>query len=55
MILADIRGADGHGIFRLPQYVRRVRAGGLNLPPRIRVVREKDASALVDGDNGMAL
>lgn len=54
MILADIRGADGHGIFRLPQYVRRIRAGGRNVQPRIRVVRETDAIALVDGDNGMA-
>ena len=27
MISADLRGADGHGIFRLPQYVRRIRAG----------------------------
>ena len=28
MISADLRGADGHGVFRLPQYVRRIRAGG---------------------------
>lgn len=53
MILADLRGADGHGIFRLPQYVRRIRAGGINVRPGIRVVRETDAAALVDGDNGM--
>jgi len=53
MILADLRGADGHGIFRLPQYVRRIRAGGMNLRPNIRVARETEAMALVDGDNGM--
>jgi LDH2 family malate/lactate/ureidoglycolate dehydrogenase len=53
MILADLRGSDGHGIFRLPQYVRRIRAGGMNVRPDIRVVQETDASALVDGDNGM--
>src|SRR5881628_1601406 len=53
MILADLRGSDGHGIFRLPQYVRRIRAGGTNVRPNIRVVQETDASALVDGDNGM--
>ncbi len=39
MILADLRGADGHGIFRLPQYVRRIRAGGMNVRPNIRVAR----------------
>jgi LDH2 family malate/lactate/ureidoglycolate dehydrogenase len=53
MILADLRGSDGHGIFRLPQYVRRIRAGGTNVKPNIRVVQETDATALVDGDNGM--
>src|SRR5882724_6835662 len=53
MILADLRGADGHGIFRLPQYVRRIRAGGLNVRPNIRVVEETEAMALVDGDDGM--
>ena len=53
MILAELRGSDGHGIFRLPQYVRRIRAGGINVRPNIRVVQETDATALVDGDNGM--
>ena len=53
MILADLRGSDGHGIFRLPQYVRRIRAGGMNLRPNIHVVQETEATALVDGDNGM--
>jgi len=53
MTLADLRGADGHGVFRLPQYVRRIRAGGINLRPEIKVVHERDAAALVDGDNGM--
>jgi LDH2 family malate/lactate/ureidoglycolate dehydrogenase len=53
MVKADLRGADGHGIFRLPHYVKRIRAGGVNAYPSIRVVREQAASALVDGDNGM--
>ena len=53
MILADLRGADGHGIFRLPQYVRRIRAGGMNVRPNIRVAQETEATALVNGDNGM--
>src|SRR5262245_23509798 len=53
MILADLRGSDGHGIFRLPQYIRRIRAGGVTVRPNIRVVQETDATALVNGDNGM--
>ncbi|HEY3177470.1 MAG TPA: Ldh family oxidoreductase [Casimicrobiaceae bacterium] len=53
MVSADLGGAEGHGIFRLPQYVRRIRAGGINLHPKIRVARERDGMALIDGDNGM--
>src|SRR5882762_10497190 len=53
MTEADLTGADAHGVFRLPQYVRRIRAGGVNRKPDIRVTRTAAATALVDGDNGM--
>ena len=53
MIAADLQGADGHGIFRLPQYIRRIQAGGVNPRPNIRVERSRAAMALVNGDNGM--
>ena len=53
MVEADLQGADGHGIFRLPQYIRRIQAGGVNTRPNIRVERSRAASALVNGDNGM--
>ncbi len=49
---ADLTGADAHGVFRLPQYVRRLRAGGFNARPDIKVTMS-GATALVDGDNGM--
>src|SRR3954468_17158760 len=53
MTEAELQGSDGHGVIRLVPYARRIRAGGLNLKPQIRVVKEKAAMALVDGDNGM--
>ena len=53
MIAADLRGVDGHGIIRLPRYVRRIRAGGVNVRPKIRVLEDRLSTALVDGDNGM--
>jgi L-2-hydroxycarboxylate dehydrogenase (NAD+) len=53
MTEADLTGADGHGIFRLPQYVRRLKAGGFNPRPNIQVTKTAPATALVDGDNGM--
>ena len=53
MTEADLRGVDTHGIFRLPHYCRRIRAGGINLRPHVHAVRETAVTALVDGDNGM--
>src|SRR4051812_875799 len=53
MLEADLTGADAHGVFRLPQYVRRIRGGGFNARPNITVERTAPATALVDGDNGM--
>src|ERR1700735_5844475 len=53
MTEADLTGADGHGIFRLAQYVRRLNAGGFNKHPNITVTKSAPATALVDGDNGM--
>ena len=52
MIEADLLGGDGHGIFRLPRYLERLRAGGYNPRPGIRITRQRGAMALVDGDNG---
>jgi LDH2 family malate/lactate/ureidoglycolate dehydrogenase len=53
MVRADVQGSEGHGVFRLPQYIRRIKGGALNVNPRVRVVRESAGMALVDGDNGM--
>jgi LDH2 family malate/lactate/ureidoglycolate dehydrogenase len=53
MTEAELQGSDGHGVIRLVPYARRIKAGGLNLKPDIRVVKEKAAMALLDGDNGM--
>src|SRR5258708_14016254 len=48
---ADLQGSDGHGVIRLPQYLKRIRAGGVNLHPDIRVERERAGMALIHGDN----
>jgi LDH2 family malate/lactate/ureidoglycolate dehydrogenase len=53
MVEADLRGSDTHGVIRLPLYLRRLKAGGVNPRPNIRVAQEKPSTALVDGDNGM--
>ncbi|RPJ46274.1 MAG: Ldh family oxidoreductase [Betaproteobacteria bacterium] len=53
MAQADINGSEGHGVFRLPQYIRRIKGGAVNVRPSIRVEREMAGMALVHGDNGM--
>ncbi|MFZ3311939.1 MAG: Ldh family oxidoreductase [Xanthobacteraceae bacterium] len=53
MVEADLRGSDTHGVIRLPLYIRRIRAGGINATPNIRIVSERASTALIDGDNGM--
>lgn len=53
MVEADLLGAEGHGVFRLPRYLARLRAGGFNPRPAIRTLAQKGGLALIDGDNGM--
>jgi L-2-hydroxycarboxylate dehydrogenase (NAD+) len=49
----DLAGADAHGIFRLPHYVRRIRAGGVDPRGTITINRTAPATALVDGGNAV--
>jgi len=53
LLFCNLRGVDSHGILRFPFYVQRLKEGGTNMRPKISIMREKPASALVDGDNGM--
>jgi len=50
---ADLNGSDGHGVFRLPQYIKRIQSGGMNVQPNIHLAQDRGAMALVDGDNAM--
>jgi len=52
MAAADLGGQDGHGVFRLPAYIERLRVGGTEPNPEIRVIKERAATALIDGGNG---
>lgn len=52
MVEADLRGRSGHGVIRLEAYSKRIQAGGYNLNPDIRSIKETSVSALIDGDNG---
>jgi L-2-hydroxycarboxylate dehydrogenase (NAD+) len=53
LLEADLKGRTGHGIIRVPQYVKRIEAGGINLRPSMEKKRSTPVSCLVDGDNGL--
>ncbi len=53
MVEADLLGYDTHGVFRLRQYVNRLRDGGHNAHATPRLIHQTPATALIDGDNGL--
>jgi len=49
----ELHGLGSHGVSRLlPVYVRRLRQGGMNPRPCMRVVHRRGTTGLVDGDDG---
>jgi uncharacterized oxidoreductase len=52
LVLSNLMGHDSHGVIRLPQYIDRLKEGGINAGQQIKTVKEADASAVVDGNWG---
>ena len=50
---ANLRGVDTHGVRLIPAYMRRLRQGGVNPAPDIRVVSDLGGTLRLDGDNGL--
>ena len=53
LVEADLRGVHSHGVWYLSTYTRRLRGGGLNPRPAVRVLRETPVLALLDADRAM--
>ncbi len=53
LVDADLRGVHSHGCRWVSVYARAIRAGGVNLHPTIRTVRDDGATCLLDGDGGL--
>jgi len=53
MVRTDLSGGDGHGVFRLLQYARRIKAGGINLHPNMKLIQDAPSIGLLHGDNAM--
>ncbi len=53
LVAADVRGVHSHGVLRVPEYVEKLLAGGVDPAGRPRVVRDQAAAIVVDGSNSM--
>jgi LDH2 family malate/lactate/ureidoglycolate dehydrogenase len=53
LIEANLRGHDSHGVVRIPQWVKGLKAGAINAKCAPKVLRETAATALIDGDLGL--
>ena len=52
LVLSNVLGHDSHGVIRLSQYMEFIHAGKVKPGKKLNVVREADASAVVDGSWG---
>ncbi|HEM56382.1 MAG TPA: Ldh family oxidoreductase [Thermodesulfobium narugense] len=53
LVKADLRGIETHGLARLPIYVERIKKGGINPKPNLKVLKETSVTTLIDADNAM--
>lgn len=53
LLASDLRGIESHGIARLKYYYDRIRAGRQRPRTELEVVRDREATALLDGHHGM--
>ncbi|HYM11143.1 MAG TPA: Ldh family oxidoreductase [Bryobacterales bacterium] len=53
LVTADRRGVHSHGVLRAPEYVKKLRGGGVNPAGRPAIVQDAGAALLIDGDNSM--
>jgi len=50
---ANLRGMHSHGVLRVENYIKRIKAGGTDPNAEIKVLRETPISAVLDGGNGL--
>lgn len=53
LVFADSRGTHSHGVLRVEHYANRVRQGGMNLKPELKLTRLKPAVGMVDANGGV--
>ena len=53
LVFADLRGTHSHGVMRVQAYENRIRKGGMNLNPELRIQPIKSTSAVIDAQGGI--
>jgi len=53
LLEADLRGYGTHGLLRLPTMIRRIQRGMINPQAQPHVIKESEASALIDADRAL--
>jgi ureidoglycolate dehydrogenase (NAD+) len=52
LVWANLRGVDGHGVSRLPLYVKMIERGEIDPTARPRLVHDRTATFVLDGGRG---
>ncbi len=52
LVWANLRGGDGHGVSRLPRYVKLLASGDIDAQARPRVIPDCGATLMLDGGHG---
>jgi ureidoglycolate dehydrogenase (NAD+) len=52
LVWANLRGVDGHGVSRLPAYLKMIEAGEIDVKTRPRLTHDRAATFMLDGGHG---
>jgi len=52
LVWANLRGSDGHGVSRLPRYVKLLARGEIDAMAQPRLVHDRAATFIIDGGHG---
>lgn len=55
LVEADLRGVESHGSTRVAGYLSMMKLGLLNPRPKVQVLRDTPALAMLEGDNGFGI
>jgi len=53
LVWANLRGVDGHGVSRLPRYLKYIESGEIDVKVQPRVVQDRAATFVIDGHHGL--